>query len=45
MAHLSSGRVNLAQIREATRRQLLQCIDKCPGSKVSVLIYCLLYDG
>ena len=35
MMHLVSGRVNLAQVREAARRELLNCIDKCPGSKVS----------
>ena len=34
MAHLSSGRVNLALVREGIRRQLLKCLDKCPGSKV-----------
>lgn len=36
MAHLSSGRVNLSQVREATRRQLLKCLDKCPGSKAII---------
>ena len=39
MAHLSSGRVNLAQMREGIRRQLLKCLDKCPGSKVSFRNY------
>jgi len=36
MAHLSSGRVNLAQMREGIRRQLLRCLDKCPGSKAII---------
>ena len=33
-AHLSGGRVNIGLIREAARRELLNCLDKCPGSKV-----------
>ena len=36
MSHLSSGKVNLAQVREAGRRDLLNCIDRCPGSKAVV---------
>ena len=36
MSHLSSGKVNLAQVRETSRRELLNCIDKCPGSKAIV---------
>ena len=36
MSHLSSGKVNLAQVRETGRRDLLNCIDRCPGSKAVV---------
>jgi len=36
MSHLSSGKVNLAQLRETSRRELLNCIDKCPGSKAII---------
>ena len=36
MSHLSSGKVNLAQVRETSRRELLNCIDKCPGSKAII---------
>ena len=36
MSHLSSGKVNLAMVREAGRRELLNCIDRCPGSKAIV---------
>lgn len=36
MSHLSSGKVNLAQVRETSRRELLNCIDRCPGSKAIV---------
>ena len=39
MAHLSSGRVNLALMREGVRRQLLKCLDKCPGSKVCTFFF------
>ena len=35
MAHLETGRLNLRQLREATRRLLLKCLDECPGSKVN----------
>ena len=34
-SHLSSGRVNLAVLRESYRRELLDCLDKCTGSKVN----------
>jgi len=34
-AHLSGSRVNLAILRESYRRELLDCLDKCQGSKVS----------
>ncbi len=33
-AHLSGGRVNIGLVREAARKELLNCLDKCPGSKV-----------
>lgn len=36
MSHLSSARVDLAQFREATRRNLLLCLDKCIGSKAII---------
>lgn len=36
-AHLSGGRVNIGLIREAARRELLNCLDKCPGSKVKCM--------
>ena len=43
-AHLSGGRVNLAILRESYRRELLECLDKCQGSKVSSrLISCMRY--
>ncbi|XP_046840595.1 vacuolar protein sorting-associated protein 33A-like [Xenia sp. Carnegie-2017] len=35
-AHLSRGRINVGLIREAARRELLNCLDKCPGSKALV---------
>ncbi|XP_030847880.1 vacuolar protein sorting-associated protein 33A [Strongylocentrotus purpuratus] len=34
--HLVSGRVNLAFWREVARRELLDCLDKCIGSKAVV---------
>lgn len=33
--HLSSGRVNVGLLRECARRELLQCLNKQPGSKVT----------
>ncbi len=36
MSHLSSGKVNLALVREAGRRELLNCFERCPGSKAVV---------
>lgn len=33
-AHLSSDRVNVGLLRECARRELLQCLNKQPGSKV-----------
>ncbi|KAG1714266.1 Vacuolar protein sorting-associated protein 33A [Nymphon striatum] len=35
-AHLSSGRVNINLIREAARRELLEFLDKCVGTKAIV---------
>ncbi|CAB4017268.1 Vacuolar sorting-associated 33A, partial [Paramuricea clavata] len=35
-AHLSGGRVNIGLLREAARKELLNCLDKCPGSKALV---------
>ncbi len=42
--HLSSGRVNVGLLRECARRELLQCLNKQPGSKVirSKLIFTFL---
>ncbi|KAJ7387414.1 Vacuolar protein sorting-associated protein 33A [Desmophyllum pertusum] len=34
--HLSSGRVNVGLLRECARRELLQCLNKQPGSKALV---------
>ncbi|XP_038056680.1 vacuolar protein sorting-associated protein 33A-like [Patiria miniata] len=34
--HLSGGRINLAVWREVARRELLECLDKCVGSKAIV---------
>lgn len=33
-AHLSRDRVNVGLLRECARRELLQCLNKQPGSKV-----------
>ena len=33
-SHLTSGRINLGILRESYRRELLECLDKCIGSKV-----------
>lgn len=35
-SHLSSGRINVAQIREAARRELLFCLDKRQGTKAII---------
>ncbi|XP_035204554.1 vacuolar protein sorting-associated protein 33A-like, partial [Stegodyphus dumicola] len=32
-SHLSNGRVNVALLRDDARRLLLDCLDKCPGTK------------
>jgi hypothetical protein len=34
-SHLSSGPVNLGVLRESYRRELLECLDRCTGSKVN----------
>lgn len=34
MSHLSLGCINLAQLREHHRRELLKCLSNIPGSKV-----------
>lgn len=38
-SHLSSGRVNVGLLRECSRRELLMCLDKHPGSKVSLMAF------
>ncbi|CAN8015991.1 unnamed protein product [Ixodes persulcatus] len=35
-AHLASGRVNVALLREAARRELVELLDKCIGTKAIV---------
>ncbi|XP_066018238.1 vacuolar protein sorting-associated protein 33A isoform X2 [Pocillopora verrucosa] len=35
-SHLSNGRVNVGLLRECARRELLQCLNKQPGSKALV---------
>ncbi|KAH6931941.1 hypothetical protein HPB50_001787 [Hyalomma asiaticum] len=35
-AHLANGRVNVALLREAARRELIELLDKCNGSKAIV---------
>ncbi|KAI0225757.1 Vacuolar protein sorting-associated protein 33A [Lamellibrachia satsuma] len=35
-SHLASGRINLAVLRESYRRELLECLDRCTGSKALV---------
>ncbi|EDO44187.1 predicted protein [Nematostella vectensis] len=35
-SHLSNGRINVGLLRECSRRELLQCLDKHPGSKALV---------
>ncbi len=39
-SHLTSGRVNLGVLRETYRRELLECLDKCIGSKVNIYRCC-----
>ena len=35
--HLGSGKINLGFLRDYYRRELLECLDKCHGTKVIVL--------
>ncbi|KAK6192041.1 hypothetical protein SNE40_003590 [Patella caerulea] len=35
-AHLSSGKINLGVLRDHYRRELIECIDKCTGTKALV---------
>ncbi|KAK2161895.1 hypothetical protein LSH36_108g07122 [Paralvinella palmiformis] len=35
-SHLSGGRINIAILRESYRRELLECLDRCSGSKAVV---------
>jgi len=44
-AHLSSGKVNLAVLRESYRRELLECLDKCQGSKVNSNLFLMCTAG
>ena len=37
-AYLTGGRVNLTLFRDEARKELLNCLDKCPGSKVRCII-------
>ena len=41
-SHLSGGRINLAQVREAARSDLRDCLVNCPHNKVkhSTPTYC-----
>lgn len=36
-SHLSGGRINLAQVREAARSDLRDCLVNCPHNKVNNL--------
>ena len=36
-AHLGSGKINLGSLRDYYRRELLECLDKCNGTKVNFL--------
>jgi len=49
-SHLSGGRINLAQVREAARSDLRDCLANCPQNKVQHRLYhckinipCVLY--
>jgi hypothetical protein len=33
-SHLAGGKVNVAQVQELARKELLQLLEKCDGSKV-----------
>lgn len=34
-AHLTTGKVNLGLLRDSYRREFIECLDRCPGTKVS----------
>ena len=36
-SHLGSGKINLGSLRDYYRRELLECLDKCNGTKVKLL--------
>jgi len=36
MTHLTTGKINVSLLREAARRELLQCVDSCVGTKALV---------
>ena len=38
-AYLSGGRINLVSFRDEARKELLNCLDKCPGSKVRCVLF------
>ena len=40
-AHLGSGKINLSSLRDYYRRELLECLDKCNGTKVHLFYACL----
>ena len=45
-AHLSSSKLNLGLLRDFYRREFLECIDKCLGTKVILCeVYLLAGDG
>lgn len=35
-SHLSSGRINVSVVRESYRREFLELLDKCHGTKVAI---------
>ena len=37
-SHLASGGINFGILRESYRRELLDCLDKCAGSKVNLSV-------
>lgn len=37
-SHLSSGRINLSVVRESYRREFLELLDKCHGTKVAIYL-------
>jgi hypothetical protein len=40
-SHLGNGKINLGALRDYYRRELLECLDKCIGTKVCILYYYL----